>query len=202
MATSFPTSLDTLTNPTSSDSLSSPSHSSQHANVNDAVEALQAKVGADSSAVTTSHDYLITDHASRITTLEALGTPTTYSPTHTDITVGNGTEVARYIKIGKLVQVSYKLTWGSTTSFGATSIAVGLPFTANADAFGSGLHTDTGSSNYHLLANVVSGTSVAIIRTYNIAGSYARGDNFTRSNLPFIWTSGDVLHFSLVYEAQ
>ena len=70
MATNFPTSLDTLTNPTSSDSLSSPSHSSQHANVNDAVEALQAKVGADSSAVTSSHDYKIADHASRITTLE------------------------------------------------------------------------------------------------------------------------------------
>ena len=70
MATNFPTSLDTLTNPTSSDSLSSPSHSAQHTNVNDAVEALQAKVGADSSAVTSSHDYLIADHASRLTTLE------------------------------------------------------------------------------------------------------------------------------------
>jgi hypothetical protein len=70
MATNFPASLDTLTNPTSSDSLSSPSHSAQHANVNDAVEALQAKVGADSSAVTTSHDYKIADHASRLTTLE------------------------------------------------------------------------------------------------------------------------------------
>ena len=59
MATNFPASLDALTNPTSSDSLSSPSHASQHANVNDAVEALQAKVGADSSAVTTSLDYKV-----------------------------------------------------------------------------------------------------------------------------------------------
>jgi hypothetical protein len=57
MATSFPGGLDTLTNPTSGDSLASPSHSAQHANVNDAVEALQAKVGIDSSAVTTSIDY-------------------------------------------------------------------------------------------------------------------------------------------------
>jgi len=70
MATNFPASLDTLTNPTSSDSLSSPSHSAQHANVNDAIEALQAKVGADSSAVTTSLDYKVADHASRLTTLE------------------------------------------------------------------------------------------------------------------------------------
>ena len=70
MATNFPASLDSLTNPTSSDSLNSPSHSAQHANSNDAIEALQAKVGADSSAVTTSHDYKIADHASRITALE------------------------------------------------------------------------------------------------------------------------------------
>jgi len=59
MATNFPASLDSLTNPTSSDSLNSPSHSAQHANVNDAVEALQAKVGADSSAVTSSLDYKV-----------------------------------------------------------------------------------------------------------------------------------------------
>lgn len=57
MATNFPTSLDALTNPTSSDAQTSPSHSAQHANANDAIEALQAKVGIDSSAVTTSLDY-------------------------------------------------------------------------------------------------------------------------------------------------
>ena len=59
MATNFPASLDSLTNPSSSDSLNSPSHSAQHANSNDAIEALQAKVGADSSAVTTSLDYKV-----------------------------------------------------------------------------------------------------------------------------------------------
>lgn len=60
MATNFPTSLDSLTNPSSGDALSSPSHSLQHANANDAIEALEAKVGADGSAVTSSHDYKIT----------------------------------------------------------------------------------------------------------------------------------------------
>jgi len=59
VATNFPASLDSLTNPTSSDSLNSPSHSAQHANSNDAIEALQAKVGVDSSAVTTSLDYKV-----------------------------------------------------------------------------------------------------------------------------------------------
>lgn len=59
MATSFPTSLDSLTNPLSTDSLNSPSHSGQHADANDAIEALEAKVGINGSAVTTSHDYKI-----------------------------------------------------------------------------------------------------------------------------------------------
>jgi microcystin-dependent protein len=59
MATGFPTSLDALTNPASGDTLNAPSHSTQHANSNDAIEALQAKVGVNSSAVTTSLDYKV-----------------------------------------------------------------------------------------------------------------------------------------------
>lgn len=59
MATNFPASLDSLTNPTSTQTLNSPSHSSQHANINDAVEAIQTKVGVDNSAVTSSLDYKV-----------------------------------------------------------------------------------------------------------------------------------------------
>ena len=59
MATNFPASLDTLTNPSATDTLDSPPHDEQHADANDAIEALQAKVGVDSSAVTTSLDYRV-----------------------------------------------------------------------------------------------------------------------------------------------
>ena len=59
MAINYPISLDTLTNPTTSNPLNSPSHAGQHSDANDAIEALEAKVGANSSAVTTSHDYKI-----------------------------------------------------------------------------------------------------------------------------------------------
>lgn len=72
MAISFPSTIDVLTNPTGTDTLSSPSHSDQHINANDAIEALEAKVGADSSAVTTSHDYKLAHlTASDITDLTA-----------------------------------------------------------------------------------------------------------------------------------
>lgn len=59
MATSFPSSLDLFTNPVSSDTLSSPSHAGQHTDLNDAVAALQSKVGVDSSAVAASLDYKV-----------------------------------------------------------------------------------------------------------------------------------------------
>lgn len=64
MATDFPTSLDSLTNPTSTDTMSSVPHSDQHANANDAIEALQTKVGIDSSADTGSIDYKLTNTSS------------------------------------------------------------------------------------------------------------------------------------------
>lgn len=55
MATNFPDSLDSLSNPAGTDSLIG--HAQQHSNTNDAIEALQAKVGIDNSSDTNSLDY-------------------------------------------------------------------------------------------------------------------------------------------------
>lgn len=61
MTTAFPAGLDALTNPASTDQMDSVTvpHSVQHSTLNDAVEALEAKVGITSSAVPTSLDYKI-----------------------------------------------------------------------------------------------------------------------------------------------
>ena len=72
MAINFPTSLDTLTNPTATDTLDSPPHDTQHSDANDAIEALQAKVGIDSSAVTTSHDYKIGELETDVTNINEI----------------------------------------------------------------------------------------------------------------------------------
>lgn len=59
MAIVFPTDLDVLTNPVSTTLLDDGTipHHSQHADANDAIEALETKVGIDSSADTASIDY-------------------------------------------------------------------------------------------------------------------------------------------------
>jgi hypothetical protein len=51
MATNFPGSLDSFTNPSSSSTLDSPSHAAQHANINDAMEAVQSKLGTGAGTI-------------------------------------------------------------------------------------------------------------------------------------------------------
>lgn len=63
MTTNYPGALDSFTNPQATDKVATVSHAAQHANANDAIEALQAKVGIDGSAVTSSHDYKLQDVA-------------------------------------------------------------------------------------------------------------------------------------------
>lgn len=70
MATNFPNSLDTLTNPNSTDALSNPSHSQQHTNLNDAVEAIQTKIGVDGSNDSTSIQYKISEIESALSDIE------------------------------------------------------------------------------------------------------------------------------------
>lgn len=97
MAITFPTTLDTLTNPTGTDKVNNASsalkHATQHANANDAIEALEAKVGADNSAVTTSHDYKLgeitsTDKAVGKSATQTLTNKTLTAPTIATITNG------------------------------------------------------------------------------------------------------------------
>lgn len=95
MATNFPTSLDSFTNPTASDAMNSVTvpHATQHANINDAVEALEAKVGVNSSAVTTSLDY-------RVTVLENAEIPDTIIDAKGDLIVGSAADTATRLAVG------------------------------------------------------------------------------------------------------
>lgn len=47
MASNYPGALDNLTNPAPTDTQATVSHAAQHANANDAIEAIQAELGVD-----------------------------------------------------------------------------------------------------------------------------------------------------------
>lgn len=107
MSTNFPGSLDTFTNPSASDEVGvevgGRTHSEFHADNNDAIEALEAKVGVDGSAVTTSHDYKLSgvtgsDKAASLTGTENLTNKTLISPSIS----GTVTDTATTTKTGTL----------------------------------------------------------------------------------------------------
>ncbi len=95
MTTAFPGALDTLTNPVSTDQLSSPPHAGQHEDANDALEAIEAKVGIDGSAVTSSHDYKVSNVTG---TLKALAGPA--SPANWRVLYQNGSGVITELVLG------------------------------------------------------------------------------------------------------
>jgi microcystin-dependent protein len=112
MATNFPASLDTLSNPTGSNTLSSPSHASQHGNANDAIEAIQAKIGADNSAVTTSLDYKVRVW-NPVGEITMWGTNT--APTGWLICDGTAVSRTTYGSLFALIGTTYGVGDGSTT---------------------------------------------------------------------------------------
>lgn len=76
MTTNFPGSLDAFTNPSATDAMDSVTvpHATQHADLNDAVEALQAKVGVDGSAVNSSLDYKVANRGLVLVNSVTIGT--------------------------------------------------------------------------------------------------------------------------------
>lgn len=67
MASTFPTSKDNLSNPAATDDLSG--HAAQHANANDAIEALENVVGVTNSTDSSTLTYKINELATSLNTL-------------------------------------------------------------------------------------------------------------------------------------
>lgn len=126
----------------------------------------------------------------------------TWTPTVTNVTKGNGTETARYIRIGDTVIARYKFELG-TTSAVTGDVAVTLPVnvagTMVDTAVGYGLAHQSGVSNSPCFMQYVN-TSTVRFRVHNSSGTYVTVSAFS-STVPFTWGSNDVLSFTVIYEA-
>jgi len=186
MATNFPASLDAFTNPVSSDTLDNPPHDQQHADVNDAMEALQAKVGVDGSAVVTSLDYK----------LNAIGTWTSYTPTLTNFTAT--VDEASYCQINDVVFlrfISSSVPTVTGTMEVSAPVAAAGPSTPGA-TFGDAFAYDvTLSDTYRGLPYFATPTT---IRIWVSPATSAQTWNATT---PHTWAAGDDFRFHMVYRA-
>jgi hypothetical protein len=175
MATNYPTSLDVFSNPGTTSALNSPSHAGQHSNINDAVEAVQAKLGTTPSAGA-----------------HVIGELVSFTPTFEGLTVGNATVTANYAIVNDLVYYQCKLEFGSTTSV-TGSVYINPPFTMNdtwLGAIGGQVQFDDNSgTDYFGMLYRSSGTR-CLLSALRADSTYAKTQGMTAS-IPFTWTTSD-----------
>jgi hypothetical protein len=157
---------------------------------------------------------LVKDGASAIRTLgsaidTSVGTGllawTAYTPTFTNLTLGNGTIDFKYALLGKNVFVRGVLTWGSTTSATASGLNISAPVTAlsgaatGAPLIGHARYSDIGTANYTGNVLLASTSQFALI-AINTASTYA---SFAAVNntAPMTWVSTDQLTILATYQA-
>ena len=197
MASNFPTSLDAFTNPSSTDSMDSVSvpHATQHADLNDAVEALQAKVGADGSAVVSSHDYKIAQLQSDVTDPSKLVVPRIHLKKTANESVTSGSTVYVTWQTQDKIDTSYFSHSTSSSADNITFLQSGLYMViANVVTKNSTINT----RNVPRGSIRVNGTEITSTRTYD----YDRGsDNGAYHNLKVVTvlnvTANDVVDFRL-----
>lgn len=136
------------------------------------------------------------------------GAWTSYTPTWTNLTVGNATQASAYIAAGKLYVVRIKLTFGSTTSISSipeftlpNGASYDSDYTTLAGVWGLGTMNDV-SGPVSVGCTIFPGTAAtrgrfliqqvnATYMTFAAAGA----------TVPFTWTTGDQLEAQFLFEA-
>lgn len=130
----------------------------------------------------------------------------TWSPTWTSVTVGNGTVVSVYSQVGKIVfcQLSFKL--GSTSAISGQPIftlpitSTALVDTANVPFLGTVNISDDGTAQY-LAAVHHRSTTEGIIQFADDAAAGVRSDSAISSTTPMTWTTNDAFSTFFFYRA-
>ena len=127
-----------------------------------------------------------------------------WTPTYANLTIGNGTVVARYVQIGSLVVARFEWTWGSTSSWDSTAATITLPIAMHASGYtdtnpiGVANFRDTGTNSFVGWAEVSSGN--VALRVQNASGTYTTM-SAPSSTVPMTWTTNDILAWTVTYEA-
>ena len=124
MPTNFPTSVDNFTNPTANDSLNLPSHSTQHANANDAIEAVEDYLLNGGQGLTLVKKQVIGSAVSSVNVTGAFSA--TYENYKIVVSGGVGSGAIISLRLGASTTGYFNTlvfgnTWASPTATGAST---------------------------------------------------------------------------------
>lgn len=145
------------------------------------------------------NDYVLMAASGESTGLKWGGAWTTWTPTFVDLTLGNGTTTARYLKIGKIVFFDFKIVFGSTTSISGIP-SFDLPSTSKSDVFFfEGNILDVGVTNYGGSGQVLANTTRVYWKVTATNATYSSPIN-TSSTIPMTWGTNDEYQLHGWYE--
>lgn len=127
-----------------------------------------------------------------------------YTPTLANITLGNGTVVAAFQRIGRTIHYRIKFTFGSSSSMGSNP-TVTLPvaciaaYGAETDTLGQVQISDAGTADFVGIARLVNTTTVRLM-VVGVAGTYGNHVGFT-ATVPMTWATNDGFAVVGTYEA-
>lgn len=133
------------------------------------------------------------------------GAWTAWTPTWTNLTVGNGTNASTATRIGNTIHFKVKFTLGSTSSISGTP-KVSLPFTSiNYGAayilkIADSVYYDLSATSPSLGILLWTSTTDAELDLLGAAGTYVNAPGVT-STVPFTWATGDIIQAIGMYEA-
>jgi hypothetical protein len=126
----------------------------------------------------------------------------TWSPSYTNLTIGNGTVTARYGTSGKFTFFEWTLTFGSTTSISGTP-EITLPTTPKNTGFnmwqGNVGYLDAGTNIYFGHLRIDQSTSKVLLWVDRASGTYLEYAGLDATT-PFTWTTNDRISVSGQYE--
>lgn len=126
--------------------------------------------------------------------LNAIGAFTSFTPSWSGLTVGNGTVTARYAVVNELVFMQVDVAFGSTTAI-TGSVELDLPVEASSFRLdGSGGQVtleDNNGTDYFGPTFRLNGTTITL-RVWDAGATYLSADNLS-STVPFTWTTDDKL---------
>lgn len=134
------------------------------------------------------------------------GTSWTPSVSGTGWAIGNGTVAGLYIKHGRLLFAQGKITFGSTSTFGAGDLIVGgLPTAMNSTVGVSGrvfINDASASADYYADWQVDASASSGTVYVGGLLATPAYVFRFSVNNSrPMTWANGDSLTFAIHYIA-
>lgn len=125
---------------------------------------------------------------------------TSFTPTITNYTRGNGTSQAYYVRLGKFCSVYVREVFGSTSSISGNPV-ITLPFTAarvGAISPTSVILLDTGT-NYFFGNTFTTSTTSVTMKALLANQTYVVEANIA-ATAPFTWTTNDEFQLTINYE--